>query len=187
MLLRGLSRASPLFGPHRIWYEGKQSLVGIKQSQKGEPQAPCQRVARATFSAVNRTRMEHPRTQRKRNDDTAHGSYCDVPFAKVEAASRRFPGPDARWLGLWNASLIAVCGRTAKPAEGQNHSLPAAAGITRMARIKLAFLAAFIGQSVKSAKCPPWRVNCGFSAVLGSGRNDKRFGRKAIDAGLIQC
>ena len=27
----------------------------------------------------------------------------------------------------------------------------------------------------------------GFSVVLGLGRNDKRFGRKAIDVGLIQC
>ncbi len=45
---------------------------------------------------------------------------------------------------------MIVPGRTAKPAEDQDHRLPAAAGITRMARIRLAFLATFIGQSVKS-------------------------------------
>ena len=68
---------------------------------------------------------------------------------------------------------MVVPWRTAKHTKDQNHSLPAAAGITRMARIKLAFLEiSEIG---------------GFSVVLGLGRNDKRFGRKAIDAGLIRC
>ena len=54
---------------------------------------------------------------------TTHGSYWDVPFVKVEAASCRFSGPAesrsglpplsapaARWPSLSNISLIAVCG-----------------------------------------------------------------------------
>ncbi len=44
----------------------------------------------------------------RRGTYTTPGPYWDVPFVKVEAASRRLPGPDARWLGPWNVSSIAV-------------------------------------------------------------------------------
>ena len=40
----------------------------------------------------------------------AFWSSAHQHFVKVEAASRRFSGPDARWPGLWNVSLIGVCG-----------------------------------------------------------------------------
>ena len=121
----GKSYFSAAFAPYSVSSEAALSLVGqvprigawgiaVYGGPPGENRARGRyRILAQTGRPVARGDLRVMRGAHRYFEPRKYatrGSYWDIPFVKVEAASRRFPGPAASWLGPWNVSIIAGCG-----------------------------------------------------------------------------